>query len=254
MNSVPAALKKGTPASPAIALASSVLPAPTTSHAMFTLLVKTNTGAEPLHGTCVPTAAGQHLSGATEVHAPASSLVEAVSVQLFNGCMIRQEAPPVPGAPTSSTPAGERAPRSMKRLGFLRNSTSSRISALTSSMPSMSLKVSTLSPLLIWSSFAPPQILRQQLPCYRSATGALSHATILAGGNACQTIVNVQTGVSARLARIYVTHMLTPQQSSTILARQHRGAAKSGSAPVAPLLNADAEHGHDEQVGKPDGK
>ena len=66
---------------------------------------------------------------------------------------------PVPGAPTKRTPAGERAPSSMKRLGFLRNSTSSRISALTWSMPSMSLKVSCLSLLLIKSSLAPPKIL-----------------------------------------------------------------------------------------------
>ena len=48
MNSVPAALKKGTPASPAIALARSVLPAPTTSHAKFTLLFRMKTSAEPL--------------------------------------------------------------------------------------------------------------------------------------------------------------------------------------------------------------
>ncbi len=66
---------------------------------------------------------------------------------------------PVPGAPTNRTPAGERAPSSMKRLGFFRNSTSSRISALTWSMPSMSLKVSCLSLLLIRSSLAPPKIL-----------------------------------------------------------------------------------------------
>ena len=67
---------------------------------------------------------------------------------------------PVPGAPTRSTPAGERAPRSMNLLGFFRNSTSSLISSLTWSMPSMSLNVSFWSPLLIRSSFAPPKILR----------------------------------------------------------------------------------------------
>ena len=47
----------------------------------------------------------------------------------------------------------------MKRLGFFRNSTSSFISPLTWSMPSMSLNVSFWSPLLIRSSFAPPKIL-----------------------------------------------------------------------------------------------
>ena len=67
--------------------------------------------------------------------------------------------PPVPGGPTRRTPAGDLAPMSMNWLGFLRKDTSSLISALTWSMPSMSLKVSFMSPLSTWSSFAPPKIL-----------------------------------------------------------------------------------------------
>ena len=45
---------------------------------------------------------------------------------------------PVPGGPCSSTPAGTRAPRSRKRLGSRRNSTTSRSSSLASSTPAMS--------------------------------------------------------------------------------------------------------------------
>ena len=66
---------------------------------------------------------------------------------------------PVPGGPTSSTPAGERAPRSVNFLGFFRNCTSSMISALTWSMPAMSAKVMRESLLVIISRRAPPNSL-----------------------------------------------------------------------------------------------
>jgi hypothetical protein len=91
MNSVPAMEKKGTPASPEMALASSVLP--------------------------------------------------------------------VPGGPTSSPPAGDRAPSAMKRAGSRRKATISMISALTWSMPAMSAKVMGDSPAATCSMRAPPKIL-----------------------------------------------------------------------------------------------
>jgi len=91
MNSVPAMEKKGTPASPAMALASSVFP--------------------------------------------------------------------VPGGPTSSTPAGERAPRRRNRAGSRRKATISMISALTWSMPAMSANDTALSPAPMRSMRAPPKIL-----------------------------------------------------------------------------------------------
>ena len=48
---------------------------------------------------------------------------------------------PVPGAPASSTPLGARAPRRRYLPGSRRKSTTSLISALTSSMPATSAKV-----------------------------------------------------------------------------------------------------------------
>ena len=48
---------------------------------------------------------------------------------------------PQPGGPSSSTPRGMRPPSFWKRLGFLRNSTSSVTSSLASSMPATSAKV-----------------------------------------------------------------------------------------------------------------
>ena len=48
---------------------------------------------------------------------------------------------PVPGGPTMSTPFGMCAPRARKRSGYLRNSTTSWSSALDSSTPATSVKV-----------------------------------------------------------------------------------------------------------------
>ena len=47
----------------------------------------------------------------------------------------------MPGAPTKSTPLGIRAPRERNRSGYLRNSTTSSSSALASSTPATSAKV-----------------------------------------------------------------------------------------------------------------
>ena len=69
---------------------------------------------------------------------------------------------PVPGGPTSRTPAGDLAPRSKNFLGFFRNCTSSTISAFTWSMPAMSAKVIRESLLVIISSRAPPNSLQQR--------------------------------------------------------------------------------------------
>ena len=52
---------------------------------------------------------------------------------------------PVPGGPTSSTPLGMRAPRSMNFWGSLRKSTSSWSSCFSSSAPATSAKVTALS-------------------------------------------------------------------------------------------------------------
>ena len=68
---------------------------------------------------------------------------------------------PVPGGPTSSTPAGDLAPRSRNLFGFFRNCTSSMISDLTWSMPAMSLNVMLASLPVIFSRRAPPNSLHK---------------------------------------------------------------------------------------------
>ena len=88
---------------------------------------------------------------------------------------------PVPGGPTSSTPLGMRAPTEVKRLGFLRNSTSSCISSFSSTAPATSAKVTRLpsgskTRAVLWPKF----IIFPPPPCWRiiSIQNAM-HTTIM---------------------------------------------------------------------------
>ncbi len=66
---------------------------------------------------------------------------------------------PVPGGPTSSTPLGMRAPSSLYRRGFFRNSTISRSSSFSSSAPATSAKVVLRFSSAICLTFALPKFI-----------------------------------------------------------------------------------------------
>ena len=72
----------------------------------------------------------------------------------------------MPGGPTSSTPAGMRAPRAVNFSGYLRNSTTSCSSVLASSTPATSLKVTTvLLPTNMRARLRPKLMAWLLLPC-----------------------------------------------------------------------------------------
>ena len=198
INSVPAAVKNGTPASPAMAFASSVLPVPEVCRSnrrsracqdcglLQSLLVPykaRNTdmpmvrdlaGSAHVRLHCRP---GLREAGAEQQGAALSELESMLIWSRLSSSMssgradvlvivqsVSAGAGPTPGGPTSRTPAGERAPMRRKRSGSRRKVTSSISSAFTCSMPAMSANVVRIFFVSIRSRRAPPNNLREAPP------------------------------------------------------------------------------------------
>ena len=120
--------KKGTPASPAMALASSVLPVPAARVVGRRAGWRRGSaaGAEVGWGpeqTARIEPLRQRLDDGRDVQAAAAGHSESDwrgSGHAAHNCSVRRRSP---GGPTSSTPLGMRAPTAVKRSGFFRNST-----------------------------------------------------------------------------------------------------------------------------------
>mmetsp|Transcript_15530 Transcript_15530/g.43454 ORF Transcript_15530/g.43454 Transcript_15530/m.43454 type:complete len:235 (-) Transcript_15530:1091-1795(-) len=122
-----------------------------------------NSSMKRMHGEFF--LAFSNISRTREAPTPTNISMNSVPLALKNGTpaspaiAFARRVLPVPGGPTRSTPAGDRAPRSKNRLGLRRKATTSWISALTWSMPATSSKVVDMAVFFIISMRTPPNSL-----------------------------------------------------------------------------------------------